>query len=126
MIRIKSILQEAKEKLDALTPNIKAIVGDEIKMLMANEEAAIGVVWSGDAADIMWENENLDYVFQKKARIYGLIIWSFQKQPKMWKVHINSLISCLTRKMLHKTQNMSAIPPQIKTALKLFARRNGE
>ena len=29
---------------------------------MANEEAAIGVVWSGDAADMMWENEELDYV----------------------------------------------------------------
>jgi spermidine/putrescine transport system substrate-binding protein len=58
----KEHLQEAKEKLDQLTPNIKAIVGDEIKMLMSNEEAAIGVVWSGDAADIMWENEKLDYV----------------------------------------------------------------
>ena len=57
-----SQLQEAKEKLDALTPNVKAIVGHEIKMLMANEEASIGVVWSGDAADIMWENEKLDYV----------------------------------------------------------------
>jgi spermidine/putrescine transport system substrate-binding protein len=55
-------LQEAKTKLETLTPNIKAIVGDEIKMLMANEEAAIGIVWSGDAADIMWENEKLDYV----------------------------------------------------------------
>lgn len=55
-------LREAKEKLDSLTPNIKAIVGDEIKMLIANEEASIGLVWSGDAADMMWENENLDYV----------------------------------------------------------------
>ena len=55
-------LREAKEKLDLLSPNLKAIVGDEIKMLMANEEASIGVVWSGDAADIMWENEKLDYV----------------------------------------------------------------
>ncbi len=58
----KEHLMEAKEKLDRLTPNVKAIVGDEIKMLLANEEAAIGLVWSGDAADIMWENENLDYV----------------------------------------------------------------
>jgi spermidine/putrescine transport system substrate-binding protein len=58
----KQHLREAKDKLETLTPNIKAIVGDEIKMLMANEEAAIGVVWSGDAADIMWENEKLDYV----------------------------------------------------------------
>src|SRR5690554_1896445 len=55
-------LNEALEKLKKLKPNIKAIVGDEIKMLIANEEAAVGVVWSGDAADMMWENENLDYV----------------------------------------------------------------
>ncbi|WP_071396483.1 ABC transporter substrate-binding protein [Bacillus tuaregi] len=58
----KAHLREAKAKLKSLTPNIKAIVGDEIKILMANEEAPIGVVWSGDAADIMWENEKLDYV----------------------------------------------------------------
>ncbi|MCH1625894.1 ABC transporter substrate-binding protein [Ferdinandcohnia quinoae] len=58
----KAHLREAKKKLDTLTPNVKAIVGDEIKMLLANEEAAIGLVWSGDAADIMYENEDLDYV----------------------------------------------------------------
>lgn len=58
----KDKLKEAKRKLDTLTPNIKAIIGDEIKLLVANEEAAIGVVWSGEAADIMWENEDLDYV----------------------------------------------------------------
>ena len=58
----KDELQKAKEKLDTLVPNIKAIVGDEIKMLMANEEGAVALVWSGDASEIMWENENLDYV----------------------------------------------------------------
>lgn len=55
-------LLEAKAKLDELTPNVKAIVGDEIKMLLANNEAAIGLVWSGDAADIMSENESIEYV----------------------------------------------------------------
>ncbi|KZZ83452.1 ABC transporter substrate-binding protein [Bacillus sp. SJS] len=55
-------LQEAKAKLNTITPNVKAIVGDEIKMLLANEEAAAGVVWSGDASEIMGENEKLDYV----------------------------------------------------------------
>ncbi|WP_044641183.1 ABC transporter substrate-binding protein [Risungbinella massiliensis] len=55
-------LVQAKKKLDQLTPNIKAIVGDEIKMLLANEDASIGVVWSGDASEIMDENEKLDYV----------------------------------------------------------------
>ncbi|WCN36340.1 ABC transporter substrate-binding protein [Aneurinibacillus uraniidurans] len=55
-------LQEAKQKLTTLMPNVKAIVGDEIKMLLANEEAAVGVVWSGDASEIMGQNEKLDYV----------------------------------------------------------------
>ncbi|WP_249869532.1 ABC transporter substrate-binding protein [Oceanobacillus saliphilus] len=55
-------LQQALAKLKELTPNVKAIVGDENKMLMANNEAAIAVGWSGDAADIMWENEAIDYV----------------------------------------------------------------
>ncbi|MBP2078365.1 ABC transporter substrate-binding protein [Oceanobacillus polygoni] len=55
-------LQEALDKLKELTPNVKAIVGDENKLLMQNEEAAIAVGWSGDAADIMWENEDIDYV----------------------------------------------------------------
>jgi spermidine/putrescine transport system substrate-binding protein len=67
----KAHLQEAKHKLDALTPNIKAIVGDEIKMLLANEEAAIGIVWSGDAAEIMSENEKLDYVIPEE----GTNLW---------------------------------------------------
>ncbi|WP_042462198.1 ABC transporter substrate-binding protein [Neobacillus dielmonensis] len=62
----KKHLAEAKEKLDLLTPNVKAIVGDEIKMLMANEEASIGLVWSGDASEIMSENEDLDYVVPKE------------------------------------------------------------
>jgi spermidine/putrescine transport system substrate-binding protein len=62
----KEHLKEAKEKLDRLVPNVKAIVGDEIKMLVANEEAAIGVVWSGDAAEIIAENDKLDYVVPKE------------------------------------------------------------
>lgn len=55
-------LQQAKDKLNTLTANVKAIVGDEIKMLLANEEAAVGLVWSGDASEIMSDNEELDYV----------------------------------------------------------------
>ncbi|MFC9710977.1 PotD/PotF family extracellular solute-binding protein [Paenibacillus sp. NPDC056933] len=55
-------LQAALKKLSTLTPNVRAIVGDEIKMLLANEEAAVGLVWSGDASEIMDENDKLDYV----------------------------------------------------------------
>ncbi|WP_214852361.1 ABC transporter substrate-binding protein [Exiguobacterium sp. s130] len=67
----ESKLQEAKANLMRLTPNVKAIVGDEIKLLLANEEAGLGVVWSGDANEIMSENDKLDYVIPKE----GSNVW---------------------------------------------------
>ncbi|WP_077306623.1 ABC transporter substrate-binding protein [Terribacillus halophilus] len=59
-------LQEAYDKLVSLKPNVKALLGDENKMLLASGEASIGVVWSGDASEIMGENANLDYVLPKE------------------------------------------------------------
>ncbi|MBE3595998.1 MAG: ABC transporter substrate-binding protein [Hydrogenibacillus sp.] len=64
-------LTAAKAKLDALTPNVRAIVGDEIKFLLANEEAPIGVVWSGDAAEVIDENDAFDYVIPEE----GTNLW---------------------------------------------------
>jgi spermidine/putrescine transport system substrate-binding protein len=55
-------LEEALTKLRKMTPNIKAIVADEIKMYMANEEASVAVTFSGEAADMMYENEHIHYV----------------------------------------------------------------
>ena len=61
-----SQLQEAVNKLRKITPNVKAIVADEIKMYMANEESAVAVTFSGEAADMMYENEHLHYVIPKE------------------------------------------------------------
>ena len=49
----ESELEEATDKLKNLTPNIKAIIGDEITQLMVNGEAAVALTWSGQAADMM-------------------------------------------------------------------------
>lgn len=59
-------LAEVEEKLAGLAPNVKAIVADEIKMYMIQEEAPIAVTFSGEAADMMWENENLHYVLPEE------------------------------------------------------------
>ncbi|QUW21734.1 ABC transporter substrate-binding protein [Sporosarcina sp. Marseille-Q4063] len=56
-----SELEEASDKLKMLKPNIKAIIGDEITQLMVNGEAAVALTWSGQAADMMWDNEDIDY-----------------------------------------------------------------
>ncbi|WP_195556010.1 ABC transporter substrate-binding protein [Weissella cibaria] len=63
-VNTKSIpeLAAAKGKLDTLMPNVKAIVADEIKMYMAQDEAALAVDYSGDAAEMIAENSHLHYV----------------------------------------------------------------
>ena len=55
------LLERATQKLIELAPNVKGVIGDEITMLMVNNEAAVALTFSGQAADMMWENEDLDY-----------------------------------------------------------------
>ena len=64
-VNTKSIpeLAAAKGKLDTLMPNVKAIVADEIKMYMAQNEAPLAVDYSGDASEMIAENKHLHYIF---------------------------------------------------------------
>ncbi|MHC5230139.1 ABC transporter substrate-binding protein [Enterococcus sp. LJL99] len=55
-------LRQATDKLNKLTTNVKAIVADEIKMYMINEESAAAVTFSGEAAEMLDQNEHLHYV----------------------------------------------------------------
>lgn len=64
--RDTSELQEAADQLTELSPNIKALVADEIKMYMIQEEAALAVTYSGEAADMMWENESIVYILPEE------------------------------------------------------------
>ena len=59
-------LEEAEKKLNRLIPNIKAIVADEIKMYMIQEESSVAVTFSGEAAEMLDENEHLHYVIPEE------------------------------------------------------------
>lgn len=65
------ILTAVTEKLKEMTPNVKAIVADEIKMYMIQEEAAVAVTFSGEASEMLDENEHLHYVIPDE----GTNIW---------------------------------------------------
>ncbi len=56
-----SELEQAKLKLLSLVPNVKGVVGDEIKSLMINNEAA-AIVWSGDAKIIQEDNDKIEFI----------------------------------------------------------------
>lgn len=59
-------VEKAAEHLYNLTPNIKAIVADEIKGYMIQDAAAIAVSFSGEASEMLDGNENLRYVVPSK------------------------------------------------------------
>ena len=59
-------LEAAKNALLQQKPLVLAYVVDEVKDKMIVEEAALAVVWSGDAVYCMRENKNLNYVIPKE------------------------------------------------------------
>lgn len=64
-------LEEAKNELISQKPLVYAYLGDEVKSVMTGGEAAIAVVWSGDAVIMMQENEDLEYVIPSE----GTNLW---------------------------------------------------
>lgn len=69
--RDESELEEAKEELIRQKPLVYAYIGDEVKDLMTGEEAALAVVWSGDAIAMVRDNEDLAYSIPKE----GTNLW---------------------------------------------------
>ncbi|WFR56080.1 spermidine/putrescine ABC transporter substrate-binding protein [Anaerocolumna sp. AGMB13025] len=62
----ESKLGQIKEKMLTLKPNIKSFDSDSPKTLMITEETSVGLMWSGEAALALGENENLDLAFPSK------------------------------------------------------------
>lgn len=54
-------LAAAQGKLSSLMPNVKAIVGDELKLYMAQGEGSLAVTYSGEAKNAMERNPDLAY-----------------------------------------------------------------
>lgn len=61
-----TLLKKAERKLEKLAPNVRGVVADEINTMMVQKEANAAVVWSGMGADIMTENEELDFIVPKE------------------------------------------------------------
>lgn len=64
-------LEQAKEELKNLTPNIKAYDSDSPKTLLINGEAKAGLVWGAEAALARKENPNIKAVLP----VEGMYLW---------------------------------------------------
>ena len=70
-------LEQAKQKLIEQKPLVLSYMGDDIKDAMIGGQAALAVVWSGDAVFMKRENPDLEYAIPKRAAICGLTLWYF-------------------------------------------------
>ncbi len=68
--------KRSRRDLTKLAPQVRGVVGDEITMMLQQNEGNIAVVWSGVAAPLVQEGDKYNYVIPKEEiRIYGSTIW---------------------------------------------------
>lgn len=85
-------LEEAKQELIKQKPLVLAYVVDEVKDKMISGEAALAVVWAGDAVTMIEENPDLDYAVPKEGSNFfvdGMVIPKTSKHKKEAEMFIN-------------------------------------
>ena len=75
----KEELETAKDALIAQKPLVQAYVIDQVRDKMIGDEAAIGVIYSGEAIYTQRENENLEYVIPKEGTNVWIDSWVIPK-----------------------------------------------
>lgn len=114
--RNKSELEKAKTELIKQKHLVLAYVGDEVKDKMINGEAALAVVWAGDAVYMKKQNPDLEYVVPMKgSNIFfdSMIIPSTSKHKKEAEMFINFM--CETDISQKNTQYIGYSTPQVET-----------
>lgn len=75
-------LQEAKELLTKQKPLVQAYVVDQVRDKMISNEAAIGVIYSGEAIYTQSENPDLEYVIPKEGSNVWIDSWVIPKNAQ--------------------------------------------
>lgn len=75
-------LIQAKDDLIAQKPLVQAYVVDQVRDKMIGNEAALGVIYSGEAGYTKRENPNLEYVIPKEGSNVWINSWVIPKNAK--------------------------------------------
>ena len=78
----KEVLAKAQEMLVAQKPLVQAYVVDEVKDKLINSEAAMGVVFSGEAPIILMENPNMAFSIPKEGTNFWIDGWVITKDSQ--------------------------------------------
>lgn len=106
-------LEQAKEELIKQKDIVQAYVGDEVKDKMILGEAAMAVVWSGDAVFMKRENTDLEYAIPKEGSnlwFDAMVIPKTAKHQKEAEMFINFM--CDTDTAFENTDYIGYSTPQ--------------
>ena len=78
----KEILKQAQTMLKQQKPLVQAYVVDEVKEKLINSEAAMGVVFSGEAPIILRENPNMEFVIPNEGTNFWIDGWVITKNAR--------------------------------------------
>ena len=78
----ETYLQQAKNMLVQQKPLVQAYVVDEVKDKLINSEAAMGVVFSGEALIILEENPNMAFAIPKEGTNFWIDGWVITKDAQ--------------------------------------------
>ncbi len=78
----ESQLEEAKELLIAQRPYVQGYFVDEVRNKMIGEEAALGVIYSGEAIYTQRENSDLEYVVPEEGSNVWIDGWVIPKKAQ--------------------------------------------
>lgn len=78
----ETYLQKAKEMLIKQKPLVQAYIVDEVKDKLINSEAAMGVVFSGEALIILEENPNMAFAIPKEGTNFWIDGWVITKDSQ--------------------------------------------
>lgn len=92
----ESQLQAAKNSLIEQKPLVQAYVIDQVRDKMIGDEAALGVIYSGEAIYTQRENENLEYVVPKEGTNVWIDSWVIPKNAPN-KVNAEKFIDFMCR-----------------------------
>ncbi|MBR4151541.1 MAG: ABC transporter substrate-binding protein [Selenomonadaceae bacterium] len=78
----KDVLAQAQEMLKKQKPLVQAYVIDEVKEKLINSEAALGVVFSGEALNILNANPNMAFAIPKEGTNFWIDGWVITKDSQ--------------------------------------------
>jgi spermidine/putrescine transport system substrate-binding protein/spermidine/putrescine transport system permease protein len=91
-------LKAARDMLIRQKPLVQAYGVDDIRDKLSSGEAALGVIFSGEAINLMESNPDLQFQpAPKEGTNVWIDGWVIPKTPAMWKTPTSSSTTCAVR-----------------------------